>query len=102
MMTYDEACRILAPWIEEGKRSYLDNPQYGPGPRLWGCCELGVYITYLPYPPEHAYQEYKTPQFELVGDKYKAIPKELREAAFIFSAKQIGPNAFTQYAVLGT
>lgn len=92
MMTYNEACRILAPWIEEGKKSMLANPEYGPGPRLWGCHWLGTYITYLPYPPA-IHQQYTIPQLECCGDN-KTISKELKEAAHIFSAKQRGPSAF--------
>lgn len=94
MMPYEEACRILAPWIEEGKASVLREPGYGPGPRLWGVHNLGVCITYLPYPPA-IHHLYTTPQIELSGiGKYQTIPQELKEAAHIFSARLRGPSAF--------
>lgn len=93
MMTYDEACRILAPWIQAGKDSQKTDPMYGPGPRLWGCEELGVFITYIPHSTQ-LFKKFHVPQFQFVeGVKPKNLA-ELQEAATVFSAKLRGPSAF--------
>lgn len=91
MMTYDEACRILAPWIQAGKNSVKTDPMYGPGPRLWGCPERKVYITYLPNAAP-MYHKFHRPQFQ--ANTPSDITDELRKAAKVFAARQIGPAAF--------
>lgn len=91
-MTYDEACIILAPWIAAGEASVKTDPMYGPGPRLWGCKELGVFITYVPHATA-VFTKFRVPQIQFVGVKPNNLA-ELQEAANIFSAKLRGPAAF--------
>jgi len=93
MMTYDEACRILAPWIQAGKDSIKTDPMFGPGPRLWGCEELGVFITYIPH-STGTFTKFHVPQFEFVGSEKPKNLAELQEAANVFSARLRGPAAF--------